>query len=49
MDVDVSIAPITSKSPRSDFDVVLEYWGEAGLFKPSVVRTSKIISIHGSE
>ncbi len=49
LDVDVIIAPITSKSPRSDFDVELEYWEEAGLYKPSVVRTSKIISIHGSE
>lgn len=49
LDVDVIIAPVTSKQPRSQFDVVLEYWKEAGLLKPSVVRTSKIISVHGSE
>lgn len=49
LDVDVIIAPVTSKEPRSQFDVVLEYWEEAGLLKPSVARTSKIISIHGSE
>ena len=29
--------------------MVLEYWQQAGLLKPSIVRTSKIISIHGSE
>lgn len=47
--MDVIIAPITSQHPRSQFDVVLEFWQEAGLLKPSVARTSKIISVHGSE
>ncbi|WP_255259891.1 type II toxin-antitoxin system PemK/MazF family toxin [Lentibacillus sp. CBA3610] len=47
--MDVIIAPITSQQPRNQFDVVLEYWNEAGLLKPSVARTSKIISVHGSE
>ncbi|UOQ92736.1 type II toxin-antitoxin system PemK/MazF family toxin [Halobacillus shinanisalinarum] len=41
LDVDVIIAPVTSQKPRNQFDVVLEYWNEAGLLKPSVARTSK--------
>lgn len=49
LDIDVIIAPVTSQQPRNKFDVVLEYWSEAGLLKPSVARTSKIISVHGSE
>jgi mRNA interferase MazF len=50
LDIDVIIAPITSQVPRrNEFDVVLEYWKDAGLLKPSVTRTSKIVSIHGSE
>ena len=49
LDVDVIIAPVTSQRARNQFDVVLEYWEEAGLLKPSVARTSKIISVHGSE
>jgi mRNA interferase MazF len=49
LDVDVIIAPVTSQLQRNKFDVVLEYWEDAGLLKPSIVRTSKIISIHGSE
>lgn len=49
LDVDVIIAPVTSQKPRNQFDVVLEYWNEAGLLKPSVARTSKNISVHGSE
>lgn len=49
VDVDVIIAPVTTRQPRNQFDVSLEYWKEAGLLKPSVARTSKIISVHGSE
>lgn len=49
LDVDVIIAPVTSQMARNQFDVVLEYWEDAGLLKPSIARTSKIISIHGSE
>ncbi|MDQ0300554.1 mRNA interferase MazF [Salibacterium salarium] len=49
LDVDVIITPVTSQHPRNQFDVVLEYWNEAGLLKPSVARTSKIMSVHGSE
>ncbi|WP_373894317.1 type II toxin-antitoxin system PemK/MazF family toxin [Virgibacillus sp. CBA3643] len=49
LDMDVIIAPVTSQQPRNQFDVVLEYWEEAGLLKPSVARTSKIVSVHGNE
>ena len=49
LDVDVIVAPVTSQLPRNEFDIILEYWQDAGLLKPSVVRTSKIMSIHGSE
>lgn len=34
---------------RNQFNVALEYWEETGLLKPFVARTSKIISVHGSE
>lgn len=33
----------------NQFDIILEYWEKAGLLKPSVVRKSKITSIHGTE
>ena len=49
LDIDVIVAPITSQSIRNEFDVVLEYWQQAGLLKTSIARTPKIISIHGSE
>ena len=49
LDIDVIVSPVTSQEPRNEFDIVLEHWEEVGLLKPSVARTSKIISIHGSE
>jgi len=49
LDVDVIVAPVTSQQTRRQFDIVIEYWEDAGLLKPSVARTAKIISIHGSE
>lgn len=49
LDIDVIIAPITSQHVRNQFDVVLLHWKNAGLLQPSIVRTSKIISVHGSE
>jgi mRNA interferase MazF len=48
-DIDVTIAKITSHQPRNEFDVPIEYWQEAGLIKPSVVRCSKIITLNESE
>ncbi len=49
LDVDIIVSPVTSQESRNEFDVVIEFWQEAGLLKPSVARTSKIFSIHGSE
>src|SRR5699024_8837904 len=49
LDIDVIIAPVTSQKPRNQFDIDVEFSDEAGLLKPSVVRTSIINSIHGTE
>lgn len=49
IDIDTLIAPITSNKSRNEFDVVVEYWEEAGLLFPSVARTSKIASIPSKE
>lgn len=49
MDIDVIIALVIDQKPRNQFDIVLKYWEEAGLLKPSVVRTFKITSIHDTE
>ncbi|MCL1948284.1 MAG: type II toxin-antitoxin system PemK/MazF family toxin [Turicibacter sp.] len=45
IDIDVSIARVTSQLPRNQFDVPLVKWKESGLQKPSVVRCSKINTI----
>jgi mRNA interferase MazF len=48
-ELDNLIATVTSQSIRNQFDVVIEYWREAGLDKPSVVRCSKLNTIHYQE
>jgi len=48
-DLDMVINPITTQDARSEFDVVLQNWQEAGLAKPSVVRTSKPATFHKRE
>lgn len=42
VDIDVSVARVTSQKPRNEFDVVLSHWEFAGLNKESVVRCSKV-------
>lgn len=48
-ELDHLIATVTSKQVRNEFDVVIEYWEEAGLDKPSVVRCSKLNTLHYQE
>ena len=45
IDIDVLISPVTSSEKRNEFDIVIEYWKDAGLLNPSVARTSKLASI----
>ena len=45
IDIDFSVARITSKKPRNKFDIPLEKWQEAGLHLPSTVRCSKLSTI----
>lgn len=37
---------LTSSGVRTEFDVPLEYWKEAGLVKPSFARAAKLLNIH---
>lgn len=39
---DLVLAPMTSHAPRSEFDVALSAWGEAGLKRPGTVRCARI-------
>lgn len=47
-DIDTIVAPVTSRPSRNEFDVLLNFWKEAGLELPSVVRSSKITTISKS-
>ncbi|KYC85312.1 type II toxin-antitoxin system PemK/MazF family toxin [Heyndrickxia sporothermodurans] len=49
VELDHLIATVTSQHARNEFDVVIEYWNEAGLDKPSVVRCSKLNTVHFKE
>ncbi|WP_099355035.1 type II toxin-antitoxin system PemK/MazF family toxin [Fredinandcohnia onubensis] len=49
VELDQLIATITSQMARNEFDVVIEYWEEAGLAKPSIVRCSKLNTVHFKE
>lgn len=41
-DDDIVAAPVTTHSPRDEFDVELIDWAAAGLIRPSVVRPHKL-------
>lgn len=45
IDIDVIVASVTSTQSRNEYDIVLEHWDEAGLLKPSIARTSKLLTI----
>lgn len=49
LDVDVIVNPITREAQRNDFDVEIKHWQTAGLRGPSIVRTSKPLTIIGTE
>lgn len=49
VELDRLVATVTSQKARNEFDVVLEDWEKAGLNKPSVVRCSKINTVHYKE
>ena len=44
-DDDIVAARVTSQQTRSEFDVVLQGWREAGLLLPSIVRLHKIATL----
>lgn len=47
-DDDLIVAPITSHSSQSNFDIVLLDWQKAGLLKASVVRVHKPATVEKS-
>lgn len=49
VELDHLIATVTSQQARNEFDVVIEYWEEAGLDKPSIVSCSKLNTVHFKE
>ncbi|MEQ6378766.1 type II toxin-antitoxin system PemK/MazF family toxin [Bacillaceae bacterium S4-13-58] len=49
VELDHLIATVTSQHTRNEFDVTIEYWEEAGLDKPSIVRCSKLNTVHYKE
>ena len=45
IDIDMSIARVSSQKARNEFDIVIEKWEKAGLEQPSIIRCSKINTI----
>jgi|SRR5579862_8983438 len=48
-DDDFVAAPITSHPPRSDFDLSIRQWQQAGLNVPSTIRTHKLTVLSKDE
>jgi mRNA interferase MazF len=46
VELNVATEKVTSSSVQSEFDVVVEYWEEAGLVNPAIVRCTKLRSIN---
>jgi mRNA interferase MazF len=44
-----NFASVTSQQARNKFNVVFEYWKEAALDKPSIVRCMKLNTLHDQE
>ncbi|WP_346726987.1 type II toxin-antitoxin system PemK/MazF family toxin [Bacillus suaedae] len=49
VELDHLIATVTSQHTRNEFDVVIENWEETGLDTPSIVRCSKLNTVHFKE
>ena len=49
VEIDRVVASVTSQPPRNEYDVIISHWQEAGLDKPSVVRCTKINTLHHNE
>ena len=49
VEIDRVVASVTSQPPRSEYDIFINYWQEAGLDKPSIVRCTKINTLHHNE
>ena len=45
LDIDVSIARVTTAEKRNKFDVIIKDWKQAKLKEPSIVRCSKVNTI----
>jgi len=48
-DDDFVAAPVTSQPARSDFDLLIRQWQQAGLNVPSTVRTHKLTVLSKDE
>ena len=42
IDIDVVATPTTTSNVRNKYDVIIEFWKESGLNRPSIARCSKI-------
>ena len=47
--LDVVAVSVSSQRTRSEFDVIIEFWREAGLSNPSIARTSKLFTVESDQ